>query len=303
MNLAVLKKRLVPGPDPLIPTSDAYWPEELDRRRRPRAPLHFRRLELKYVIPERLLPQVVEDISLWTKGDPFLGRQPGAPTSYPVSSIYFDSSDLHALHEKEDGTLYRRKLRLRTYAQEFSSTAPCFLEIKRRVDFVVMKDRISLPAGVLRPDRSIHDLLRDVLALASGDATTSEAEMMSAWYSLVPTAFVRYRRYPFVAVDDPNTRLTIDVDLEGKWRPDRIDPIGPVRRLSSHIASGSDGTSGRYGLLELKCNHAIPPWFHSLVQDLNLRRAAFSKYVFSVLALKPDLLPTTPYIRTAAASL
>lgn len=303
MKRTTLKHRRVLRPDVLIQTSDAQWPAQLERRKRPRTPLHFRRLELKYVIPERLLQQVIEDISLWTKPDPFLARQPDSPTSYPVSSIYFDSSDLHALHEKEDGTLHRRKVRLRTYAQEFSGTASCFIEIKRRVDFVVIKDRISVPAGALRPDHSVHDLLRDVLASASGDATTSEAEMLTAWYSLVPTAFVRYRRFPFVAVDDPNTRLTIDVDLEGKWRPYRIHPIGPLGRLSSHIPSGSDGISGPYGLLELKCNHAIPPWFHRLVQDLNLRRAAYSKYVLAVLALKPDLLPTTSLIGAGAASL
>lgn len=281
--------------DPLSPTTDALWPPELERRKRPRAPLRFRRIELKYLVPERLLNQVLDDITPWTRQDPYLAGLPGADDWYPVTSMYFDSWDLQAVFEKDAGMLYRRKLRLRTYQPEFSEDVPIFMEIKRRLDFVVMKDRMSLPPGVIRRGQSIEEVLRTVLAAGDSGLTHSEAETLTAWYSLLPAALVRYRRFAFQGLDDHETRVTLDVDLEGKWRPQQIIDVGPLRGLSTHIGSGSDGIAGRYGVLELKCNHAIPPWFHKLVQDLQLRRAAYSKYVIAVLSLRPGLQATSEH--------
>ncbi|MBT7928595.1 VTC domain-containing protein, partial [Candidatus Peregrinibacteria bacterium] len=111
---------------------------------RRRAPLHFRRIELKYLIPDRIIPMFIDRIKPYTQPDPFLIEEGRGRLEYPVSSLYFDSIDLHALHEKESGLLSRRKVRLRTYEESFSETSSAFLEIKRRHDFIVSKDRLSL---------------------------------------------------------------------------------------------------------------------------------------------------------------
>lgn len=245
------------------------------RRSPARSPLHFRRMEVKYLLPDRLVPAFLERIAPYTEVDPFLVANGRGQTQYPVTSLYFDSIDLHALQEKDAGLLSRRKLRLRTYAEEFSERASCFLEIKRRHDFVVSKDRLALSVGRVGHDTT-EDLLSHLLHRIEADAkVTAEANLLHRWYNLQPTVLVRYRRIPLVARHDRRFRVTIDQDLAGAWRPAQF--LGPVPLR--HCLLG-------YSVVELKWNHAVPSWFHAALQDFNLLRSAFSKYAVSILSLR-----------------
>lgn len=270
------------------PTSDSSFPERIDRRGVPRAPLHFQRIELKYFIPYRQIDHFVERISRRTNVDPYLVREGLGRTRYPVTSLYFDSWDLHAWDEKENGQFYRRKIRLRTYEEEFSEHAPCFIEIKRRLDAVVLKDRIRLPAGALESDVSPSRLLPRLLRLAEQqDATALEAHMMLGWLNLQPAAIVRYQRMALVAKEDPNIRITVDHHIQGVWRPPTILGTVPMRAVDNINATGMNAISGKYALLEIKSNNLFPGWLHEVIQDLELNRTAYSKYYLVVLALRP----------------
>jgi len=273
------------------PTSDAYYPEEIDRRASPRAPLHFQRIELKYFIPYRQIDHFLERVSRRTDVDPYLVKEGLGRTRYPVTSLYFDSWDLQAWDEKDGGQLFRRKIRLRTYEEAFSEVAPCFLEIKRRLDAVVLKDRIGLPAGVLDPDMPPGRLLRHLLALAKErDATALEAHMMLGWLNLQPAAIVKYQRMALVAKEDPQTRITVDHHIQGVFRPPTIMGDVPMRFVDNINATGMNAISGKYALLEIKSNNVIPGWLHQAIQDMELIRTAYSKYYLVVLALRPSLI-------------
>ena len=278
------------APSPVEKTSDAYYPAAAERRKDPRAPLHFQRIELKYFLPYRYLEHFVERVSRRTNVDPYLVQEGLGRTRYPVTSLYFDSWDLSAWREKEDGQFFRRKIRLRTYTDEFSEHAPCFLEIKRRLDAVVLKDRIGLPAGVLTPDVWPSRLLPHLLSHAEArDETSDEAEMMRGWFNLQPTAIVRYQRTALVAKEDPNTRITVDHNLQGVFRPPSILGTVPLRGIDNINATGMDAISGKYALLEIKSNNVIPAWLHEVIADLELTRTAYSKYYLVVLALRPSI--------------
>ncbi len=273
------------------PTSDAYYPEELDRRASPRAPLHFQRIELKYFIPYRQIDHFVERISRRTDVDPYLVREGLGRMRYPVTSLYFDSWDLQAWDEKDGGQFFRRKIRLRTYEEEFSELAPCFLEIKRRLDAVVLKDRVRLPPGVLSRDMPPSGLLRHLLAFArEQDATALEAHMMLGWLNLQPAAIVKYQRMALVAKEDPQIRITVDHHIEGVFRPPTVLGEVPMRFVDNINATGMNAISGKYALLEIKSNNVIPGWLHQAIQDMELNRTAYSKYYLVVLALRPSLL-------------
>jgi len=273
------------------PISDSYYPEVAERRGAPRAPLHFRRIELKYFIPYRHIDHFVERISRHTDVDPYLVKEGKGRTRYPVTSLYFDSYDLMAWAEKENGQFYRRKIRLRTYDEEFSTESPVFMEIKRRLDAVVLKDRIGLPAGVLKADMSPRRLLPYLLAQAERqDATALEAQMMLGWLNLQPTAIVKYQRMALVAKEDPNMRITVDHHIQGVWRPSSILGTVPMRHVDNINATGMNGIGGKYALLELKSNGGIPGWLHEAVQDMELNRTAYSKYYLVVMALRPEIL-------------
>ena len=273
-----------------VATSDGVFPEPLDRRAKARPPLHFQRIELKYFLPERILPHFIDRVSPYTDVDPYLVREGRGRTAYPVSSLYFDSWDMQAWDEKENGQYFRRKIRLRTYEDEFATGNPSFLEIKRRLDSVVLKDRLSLPTGVITPDVPMSGLLRHLLGhVDKPDRTFEEAQMIRGWLNLQPAALVRYQRLALVGKEDPNTRVTVDRHLQGTWRPAHLLGTVPMRTIDSLLATGMNGVSGRYGLLELKCNNIVPGWFHRVVQDLELMRTAYSKFYLVVLALRPQV--------------
>lgn len=278
------------APKPVQVTSDAPYPRSVERRSAPRAPLHFQRIELKYFLPYRYLDHFVERVSRRTDIDPFLVKEGRGRTRYPVTSLYFDSWDLAAWREKEDGQFFRRKIRLRTYTETFSSEAPCFLEIKRRLDAVVLKDRLRLPPGVLGPEISPTQILGDLLARAEGhNPTAHEAQMLRGWLNLQPTAIVRYQRTALVAKEDANTRITVDHDLAGAFRPATIIGDVPLRGIDNIAATGMNALSGKYALLEIKSNNVIPAWLHEVIQDMELARTAYSKYYLVVLALRAGL--------------
>jgi VTC domain-containing protein len=271
--------------------SSQPYPQSLERRARVRTPLHFQRIELKYFLPERILPHFIHRISPFTDVDPYLVKEGRGRTSYPVTSLYFDSWDLHAWDEKEDGQFFRRKLRLRTYEDEFRTPDPSFLEIKRRLDSVVLKDRLSLPTGAVSSDVPVSGVLRHLLSKVEDrkDRTLIEAELMCRWFNLQPAALVRYQRLALVGKEDSSTRVTVDRHLQGAWRPVRVLGNVPMRTIDSLFATGMSGVSGRYGMLELKCNNVVPMWFHRAVQDLELMRTAFSKYYLVVMSLRPQI--------------
>lgn len=238
----------------------------------PASPLHFRRVELKYRVPDRIIPSFIEAISPYVSLDPYLA----GGDSYPVTSLYFDSLDCKSLYEKDAGLLSRCKVRLRTYAPTFIKGVPCFLEIKRRHDFVVSKDRLVLKDGI-REVGSASQVLTPLLH-GNTDAVALEAQMLASWYGLQPMAFVRYRRIPFVGRHDRRFRVTVDTHLEGAWRPPFINGFDRFQRCA-------------YGesIVELKFNHAVPQWFHATIQDFDLVRAANSKYATTMQSLRPSL--------------
>lgn len=248
------------------------------------APLHFRRMELKYIVPERHVGRFIDRIAPYTEPDPFLISEGKGRTVYPVTSLYFDSVDYQSLREKDAGLLARRKLRLRTYEEQFTEASVAFLEIKRRHDFVVSKDRLSLSVGHLNGIDPMGHLLGHLLSrVEATEDVAAEAQMLRSWYNLQPTALVTYERIPFVAKHDRKFRLTVDRHLGGVWKPSKLTGQLPVR-----------GCMSGYCIIELKCNHSVPAWFHEVIQDLELSRTAYSKYAMVVASLQPFSLIDLP---------
>jgi hypothetical protein len=66
-----------------------------------KSPLHFRRIEIKYLLPDKYVPFFIRKILPYTQPDPFLVEEGKGRLSYPVSSLYFDSMDLHCVYEKD----------------------------------------------------------------------------------------------------------------------------------------------------------------------------------------------------------
>lgn len=240
------------------------------------SPLHFRRIELKFLLPDRLVPEFVDRIAPYTQPDPFLVDEGMGRTTYPVTSLYFDSLDLHSLYEKDAGLLSRRKVRLRTYEEEFSEDAYSFIEIKRRHDFVVSKDRLSLSVGHLRSTLPMAGLLTHLLdRVEASEEVRHEAHVLKGWYNLQPTTLVSYMRTPFVGMQDRRFRITVDSSLRSAWKPRSL--MGAKMYVPCHPG---------FSVIELKSNHAIPAWFHDIILSFQLTRTAHSKYALCTECLR-----------------
>lgn len=277
--------------------------ERVQERRQARAPLHFRRIELKYVLPERRVTELLDRISPYMEWDPFLRADDAS--SYAVTSLYFDSFDLQSLFAKEAGWLSRRRIRLRTYDETFVPGTTAFLEIKRRHDFLVSKDRFPLTVtDALVADPRSPGTLRRVFdsAREQQHPARDEAMVMDAWFNLQPTAVVSYNRVPFIGRTDPELRLTVDRDLRGVWKPWSLTGDEPMRlcgihpvlpRLMSYGAHQARGPNplrtNEFVVVELKFTQGIPSWTHQIIQNMNLERSAYSKYGAVVRTLLPNL--------------
>ena len=247
------------------------------------APLHFRRIELKYRIPQRCIPFLLSAIQPYVAPDPYLISEGKEKTAYPVCSLYYDSIDLQAYHEKLAGILARCKVRLRTYAPLFSEDVPVFLEVKRRWDFAVSKDRFLCPPAILQCDiRSLDDVVRTLIRNRESDEELfDELQLLLHWYNLQPTTLVRYNRRPFVGRHDKRFRITLDSDIESVWKPSHAPLHDLSFRPSLHHGA----------VLELKSNHNVPGWFHGIIRHFQLERLSISKYALAVQAHKSILAP------------
>ena len=230
--------------------------------------LRFRRRELKYYLPELLYPELMRFIRDYMTLDEHLAR--ANSRQYVVRSLYLDTEDLRSYYEKKAGVHTRRKFRIRAYGDESPSI---FFEIKRRYDNIVVKDRAvgryEELSSILDPYGGYHP---------NGDGNDPGTEVITSYLfhipmlQLRPAVLVAYDREAYTDVFDDTVRLTMDRNV-------RCMP-GPEIDL---FYSGKNWMFlDNCCILELKFNHTMPFLFRKIVQQLELRLEAISKYTLCV---------------------
>src|SRR3990172_6263304 len=95
------------------------------------------RYEMKYRLTESRARAVAQFVRQYLPVDRYCKLQ--REGDYPIVSLYLDSDNMHLCRESIDGRQNRFKLRIRSYTDE--PDYPCFFEIKRRINTVIMKSR------------------------------------------------------------------------------------------------------------------------------------------------------------------
>jgi hypothetical protein len=254
------------------------------------------RREYKYLVDER----TAERIRRYIEGTCTLDRYAQTDAGrYLCDTLYFDTLRLHTYRATVEGAPTRHKVRIRAYPG--APTAPVFLEVKRRVDDVIVKSRAPVIGDWARflDDGTLVD------RVAMRDRTA--AENFLAYYHgiaagpLVPTVLVRYEREPYFSLVDDYARVTFDRKLcyqqhaslsltpeHEDWTP--IDHAPAMRFTSSSAA-----------VLELKFGEVAPSWMQRMVQVLDLRRDSFCKYtraIDSMLDAPSDRAPRIGLLRS-----
>ena len=230
------------------------------------------RYELKFLVgPEakrRILASVSEGIEPDTHG------QQGV---YRVTSLYFDTTDRLAFHEKLDGVPIRHKLRLRYYGEKPESV---FMEVKSRHFQTVHKTRIPVDRSTFR------DLLDDPGALRSLPCPGPEhrqgvefIKLRSSQYRLLPAITIGYRREAYVGRYHERLRLTFD-HLCQAYAAESY-PLFPEQL-------GCSFCPREVAVMEVKFDHHLPGWMRDAVSLARVRPVRMSKYVEGCIARADD---------------
>ena len=214
----------------------------------------FERVEKKYLLTR----QQTAAFSAALSGRMAVDRY-GAHT---IQNIYYDTPSYELIRASLDKPAYKEKLRVRSYGVP-KRDDPVFVELKKKVDGVVYKRRVSMPlcdaSRFLRGGRRPSD--------ADGQIC-NELQYALNFYGAQPMAFVAYDRVAMAGVDDAEFRLTLDEGV--RYRMDDLD-----------LSRGSYGKRllpAGATLLEVKTVGALPMWFARILSELGIYPVTFSKY-------------------------
>lgn len=227
----------------------------------------FNRYEIKYLLDEFKVPALREELAAHMATDRF-SPQGG----YPVTSLYYDTTDLRFYWEKIEGLRFRRKLRMRLYGHPTACTdeTSVHVEIKQRVNRVTQKRRIALPYRVAR---QWLDGRESISHSGSQKGFVDEVTTLIGNLDLRPIVTTGYLREAFVGRDaDLGLRVTIDHKVHGRDR-------------DFHFASGAQNRfiiPPKLAIVEIKANERVPYWVTDLAARVQMSVVRISKYCQSV---------------------
>src|SRR3989344_3547878 len=173
--------------------------------------LHFQRFEFKYYLPKNTADKIIPDLLNHMEWDSYIADS--GKDYYRVNSLYFDSPDFGCFWDKESGIADRKKLRFRYYNDLVNGTDPVFIEIKRKKDALVIKDRIKLEAS----DCYNNHLDVKLTELRQADKENNFLQEL-IWFkrknSMRPKLFVTYKRKALMGKVDKKLRVTFDYDIK-----------------------------------------------------------------------------------------
>lgn len=240
--------------------------------------VHFQRFEFKYQLPIETIDGMLPQLLKYMDFDPYAQKYPDG--AYTVASLYYDSAGLACYYEKIEGLEIRKKLRVRFYDFNLQAETPVFLEIKRKYDNVVVKDRLPLTYqesyNLLVNNQKFGKPLSD-----HDQAMLNEFLWLKLHNGMVPQNMILYDRKPLISKIDPNFRVTFDFNIRA-FPANWLTAVGPTKLVNPGIA-----------IFEVKFNNILPFWFHQIIQQYNLQQLPFSKYCRSLEICRPGLTGET----------
>ncbi len=238
--------------------------------------LQSSRFEFKYVIDEQCAAAVRAFVQSHLEPDDF--ADPDHGNSYRISSLYLDNSELFLYRQTVAGEKNRFKLRIRFY--DNNPNGPAFLEIKRRVNNVILKQRARVSREGVFHLLGGEALDQSWLMGNNGDVRAGEALLdfcnLSDSFSAAGSIYVSYRREAYVSPNSNSIRVTFDRQLLGSPYERGTSLSLPTQGASPDVGNGDKV------ILEMKFTDRFPEWMGDLVQAFNLHRTSVPKYVHCI---------------------
>lgn len=229
-----------------------------------------RRFELKYRIHYAEYLKVKNSIYAYMKKDSH--TLPQGETGYFVRSLYFDSDDYRAYHEKMSGNSERLKLRIRTYDQNELSNPSVRIEIKMRKGNLVQKKSAFV---------SLDDCTEFLTKKAwKNTDTTVLAEFEKNVRSglLHPKILIDYFREGYESRVANGLRITFDHQVRSASSKVLYPEKVFYRIHNPHFV-----------IMEVKFKDTLPSWIKNLVHGQGLKVIANSKFTQGIQLSRRDL--------------
>ncbi|MCX5682948.1 MAG: polyphosphate polymerase domain-containing protein [Planctomycetota bacterium] len=231
--------------------------------------LQSSRYELKYLVSEATA-RAVRDFCL-SYLEPDEHDDPAEGFEYSVHSLYLDSPNLSLCRQTLQGHKNRFKLRIRFYDE--SPDSPAFLEIKRRQNDVILKQRCAVRRVAVQRILAGHwPTSEDVLDKGPrGLSALTEFCHLTKCIQADGKVFVSYKREAYVTTQNNSVRLTFDRRLFGT----RYEGLGELRVNGCRVYPEMQGV-----ILELKFTDRFPVWMRHLCRVFSLERRSVAKYCY-----------------------
>lgn len=229
--------------------------------------MQTRRFELKYRIDARQVPDIRRAVCAHLAPDEF-GAAPERP-EYEVHSLYFDSVDYSLCRATFHGERNRFKLRARYYRDD--AAEPVYLEIKRREDRCIRKQRALVRREVMS-GLLAGELPRMSWLVKPSSRSLADLEtfcLLARRLGARPSAHVGYRREAWLSTGSDSVRVTFD-------RSVRCEPLRDLRFETEFRAASPVFDDGV--VLEIKFTDRFPVWLRDLVARQGLQPTSAAKY-------------------------
>jgi SPX domain protein involved in polyphosphate accumulation len=231
--------------------------------------LLFNRLEIKYLIDRTRRTALTKDLLAFMSPDSHSGPRGG----YTIRSLYFDTMDYQAYHEKIAGTAVRHKLRVRAYGEDAGNTPFVRLEVKSRYLSYIHKIAVDVSRDEYSEiERSLARRIMPPAHLLRPESGAKEFFRVQRQLNMRPVVIVQYRRQAFERQEFNRVRVNFDDELVATRNLALLEPLQGARRVLQH------GTA----VLEIKVDNVMPFWLHDLIAKYDLQNEAISKYCFGV---------------------
>lgn len=231
--------------------------------------LLFNRLEAKYLVDRTTRTALLRDLTALMRPD--IHSNPGG--SYQVRSLYFDTANYMAYHEKMAGTAVRHKLRIRAYGDDPSLTSTIRLEVKSRYLDHIHKIVVDVsPEDYSEIEWALRHRVLPPARLIKDSNSSKEFFRLQRQFNMEPVIIVQYRRQAFERREVNRVRVNFDDELIASRNLDLLGSLKGGRRLLQY----------GHAILEIKVDNALPYWLHMLISKYNLQNEAVSKYCYAV---------------------
>jgi len=227
--------------------------------------IFFNRVELKYLIDRTTRTALAKDIAAFMPPDTHTGTK----GSYIVRSIYLDTPDYMAYHQKLAGSAIRHKLRVRSYGEDPSNPPFVRLEVKSKYLSIIHKITVDFPKDKF--NEIMHAIKHRRMPPAhifQNDGISKEFFRLQKQYNMMPQIYVQYRRQAWEHIQLDRVRINFDEDLIASRDLDLLKAPKSYRRLLKY----------NHVILEIKLDGGIPYWVHQLINKYNLQNQAVSKF-------------------------